>query len=81
MILYVMRRVIYLITLLIVYYNAPDYELDVYEYETEEFEIEVTCAEGVTDCKEPKEEEQKQEIQTSRPYGSYNREFPYVFIY
>lgn len=79
MLIYIMR--VYLITLLLVYYNAPNYEVDTYQYEKEEFEVEVTCAEGVTDCKEPEESEQKKESIIYQPYGSYYREFPYGFIY
>lgn len=64
-----------LITLLVVYYNAPDYDLEVFEYPEKKFEIEVTCAEGVTDCKEePKEDcrEQIKEIIRHRSMGSYD---------
>jgi len=76
-------RMIYLITFLIVYYNASDYELIVYEYPDEEFAIEVTCAEGVTDCKESSTEESNKTQDTIiyRPYGSYYESFPYIFRY
>lgn len=73
----------YLMTFLVVYYNAQEPQYDVYTYDNEEFEIEVTCAEGVTDCKDTEESRDKrEETRVSRPYGSYyQREIPYVFIY
>jgi len=76
-------RFVYLITFLIVYYNATEYELVVYNYEEKEELIEITCAEGVSreECLGPKTEERVEEKKVHRPYGSYYREFPYVFIY
>jgi len=73
------RRVLELIILTTVYYNAPDYQLDVYQYkeEKQKVTIEVTCAEGVTDCKD---EPKKEEVQ--RVYNVYDSLYnysPYVF--
>lgn len=78
-----MRRMIYLITFLIVYYNASYYKLVVYEYEKEEFGVEVTCAEGVTDCKDSREESPDRELErlVDRLYGSYYKDLPVVIVY
>ena len=82
-----MKRLFYLITFLIVYYNGQEPKYDVYTYNEKKFEIEVVCAEGVTDCKDSVQEsrdreEEKRSTEIYRPYGSYYpREFPYVFIY
>ena len=66
-----------LVLFTLVFYNAPDYEVIVYEYPVEEFEIEVTCAEGVTDCKDIESVKPIQETVIYRPYGSYFPTFPY----
>lgn len=77
-----MKWTLYLITFLVVYYNAPEPRYDIYTYE-EEQKIEHTCAEGVTkeECEGPKApEEQKEEKQVIR-YDSYYGRLPYVYLY
>lgn len=46
------RRIVKFMLYLIVIYEAYDYELDVYEYQTESFGVEIVCPEGhESDCK------------------------------
>jgi hypothetical protein len=75
-----MRKIIQLISLLIVYYNAPDYQLDVYEYtEKKEELIEVVCAEGVSDCKGYQKEKPREVKRVYNVYDSLYNYSPYVF--
>lgn len=46
------RRIVKFLLITLVIYEAYDYELDVYEYQTESFGVEIVCPEGHDDeCK------------------------------
>jgi hypothetical protein len=73
-----MRKLFQLFALIIFSYSAPDYELDVYHYDTElEFKIEVTCAEGVTDCKDNLTSREVRNVYNL--YNSLYQYSPYIF--
>lgn len=65
-----MKKKILLLTFLLVYYNDIDYELEVFTYDEPDFEIVVSCAEGITDCK-GKSEEPPKPTEETRQLGSY----------
>jgi len=65
-----MRKVVYILTFLLVYYSDIDYELEVFTYDGQDFEIEVTCAEGYADCK-GKPLTPPKPLKETRELGSY----------